>query len=60
MTRRSVSFATYWTAVFVLVYTLVSGSVALVTHDKCDHLTGGQKYWRLAPPGWVCGIRVHG
>ena len=60
MTRRTVSFVTYWTAVFVIVYTLVSGGVALVTYDRCDHLTHGSKYWRIMPPGWVCGIRVHG
>ena len=60
MTRRTVSFVTYWTTVFVIVYTVVSGGLALVTIDRCDRLTGGEKYWRLVPPGWVCGVRIHG
>ena len=57
---RTVTFATYWTAVFVLVYSLMSVGVAIVTIDKCDKRTGGEKYWRLVPPGWVCGVRIHG
>jgi hypothetical protein len=58
--RRTVGFATYWTAVFVVVCSLVSGCIALVTYDRCDHLSRGEKYWRVFPPGWVCGVRIHG
>jgi hypothetical protein len=46
-------------AIAVIVYALVSGGVAVATLDKCEHVAAGQKLWRLIPPGWECGARVH-
>jgi hypothetical protein len=38
----------------VVVYALISVSIAIATADKCDNVGTGQKEWSFLPPKWEC------
>ena len=38
----------------VVVYTLISITVAVSTANKCDDVSNGHKDWSLVPPKWEC------
>jgi hypothetical protein len=38
----------------VVVYALLSVSIATVTADKCGKHGGGSKEWSFIPPKWEC------
>jgi hypothetical protein len=38
----------------VVVYALISVSIATVTADKCGNRGGGSKDWSFIPPRWEC------
>jgi len=38
----------------VVVYTLISITIAVATANKCDTVSSGHKDWSLVPPKWEC------
>ena len=38
----------------VVVYALISISIAMATADKCDNVSNGHKDWSFLPPKWEC------
>jgi hypothetical protein len=38
----------------LVVYTLISITVAVATANKCDNVSFGHKDWSLVPPKWEC------
>ena len=38
----------------VVVYALISISIATATADKCDNVGNGNKDWSFIPPKWEC------
>lgn len=49
--------SSFWLPLFlaaIVIYALISITVAVSTANKCDNVSNGNKDWKFVPPKWEC------